>query len=187
MINFLLSEGNTGSGAGSWWIYVVLIVLVVVMLVIPTFTNRRRMKDYNQMVDRLRVGDEVRTIGGIIGRVVKINKKGEIATFVLETGAKGSKTTMEFDMNAIGTVLKSTYVEPATNEKDAKDSKEEKAEKVEEKAAEEKAETEVEAAPETEAEAKAEVVEAEPKAEETTDYGDIEKQISGKKSKSKKK
>ena len=74
------------------------------------------------MLDQLRVGDEVRTIGGVVGRVTKINTKGELKTFVLETGAKGSKTTMEFDMAAVGTVLKSTYVAPT----EAKEKKEEK-------------------------------------------------------------
>jgi len=132
MMNLLLeTASNAGAGTGnSWWIYVVLIVLVVAMLVLPSITNRRRMKEYNQMLDRLRVGDEVRTIGGVIGRVTKINTKGEVKTFTLETGSKGNKTTMEFDMAAVGTVLKSTYVEPIV-EPEKKDTKQE--EKVEAK------------------------------------------------------
>ncbi len=127
MINFLLEQAP--AKANTWWIYVVLIVLVIVMLVVPTISNRRRMKEYNQMVDRLRVGDEVRTIGGIVGRVTKITKNQNGATFILETGAKGSKTTMEFDINAVGTVLTSTYVEEKPAEKPAKE--EVKAEKTE--------------------------------------------------------
>ena len=125
MLNLLLETSggaNANAGNGSWWIYLVLIGLVVVMLVLPSITNKKRMKEYNQMLDQLRVGDEVRTIGGVVGRVTKINTKGELKTFVLETGAKGSKTTMEFDMAAVGTVLKSTYVAPT----EAKEKKEEK-------------------------------------------------------------
>lgn len=133
MFNFLLADetANSASTSGSWWIYVVLIVLVVAMLVLPSITNRRRMKEYNQMLDQLRVGDEVRTIGGIIGRVTKINNKNNIKTFILETGAKGAKTTMEFDIASVGTVLKSTYV---SEENKAEKNKEVK---VEEPAAEE--------------------------------------------------
>ena len=139
MLNMLLSGAAT-KPASNWWIYVILIVLVVIMLVVPSITNRKRMKEYNQMLDQLRVGDEVRTIGGIIGRVTKVNTKGEIKTFTLETGAKGSKTTMEFDMAAIGTVLKSTYVAPAEPSKEVKEEKvEAKVEPVEEKASEEDA------------------------------------------------
>ena len=131
MMNLLLAEEASKNNTGSIWIYVVLIVLVVLMLVLPSITNRRRMKEYNQMLDQLRVGDEVRTIGGVIGRVTKINTKGDIKTFVLETGSKGNKTTMEFDMAAVGTVLKSTYVPPVEEPK-KEESKEEVVEKKEE-------------------------------------------------------
>ena len=116
LTRFLLEEAagttpaNTGVG-NTWWIYIVLILLVVAMLVLPTITNRRREKEYNSMLDKIRVGDEVRTIGGVIGRITKISEKNGIKSFILETGARGSKTTMEFDMAAIGVVLKSTYVE----------------------------------------------------------------------------
>ena len=176
MLNLLLTDQNANANTGSsWWIYVVLIVLVVLMLVLPTITNRRRMKEYNQMVDRLRVGDEVRTIGGIIGRVTKITKTDNGATFVLETGAKGSKTTMEFDMNAVGTVLKSTYQEEPKVENKAESKNEEP------KAA---AETEVK----ENKEEKEEKVELEPQVEKKDNdqtIKDIEKQVSGKSTKPK--
>ena len=158
MLNLLLSGEAAANNGSSIWIYVVLIVLVVAMLVLPSITNRRRMKEYNTMLDQLRVGDEVRTIGGVVGRVTKINTKGELKTFVLETGAKGSKTTMEFDMAAVGTVLKSTYVAPVDDNKKSK-----KEEVVENK------EQEVEVKEETELEVKEEVetpVESEVKTEE---------------------
>ena len=135
MLNLLLetsaeTTGKTTNGAGSWWIYVVLLVLVVLMLVLPTITNRKRMKEYDQMVNQLHVGDTIRTVGGVIGRITKISDKDGVRTFILETGAKNNKTTMEFDIGSVGTVLKST-AKP-----------EEKVEKVEEtkKAEEQKAE-----------------------------------------------
>lgn len=130
MLNLLLetsaeTTGKTTNGAGSWWIYVVLLVLVVLMLVLPTITNRKRMKEYDQMVNQLHVGDTIRTVGGVIGRITKISDKDGVKTFILETGAKNNKTTMEFDIGSVGTVLKST-AKP-----------EEKVEKVEEQKAEE--------------------------------------------------
>ena len=122
------------------------------------------MKEYNTMLDQLRVGDEVRTIGGVVGRVTKINTKGELKTFVLETGAKNSKTTMEFDMAAVGTVLKSTYVDPALT----KAKKEEKAE-VKEEAIEAQEETKTEENVEAPVEVKEEVkTEEKPKEKKTT-------------------
>lgn len=169
MLNLFLSETADNSGAAtgnSWWIYVVLIVMVVLMLVLPSITNRRRMKEYNQMLDQLRVGDKVRTIGGIIGRVTKISTKGDVKSFTLETGAKGSKTTMEFDMAAVGTVLESTYVAPAAEPETKKTDKKAKAEAKEETAeVEDKVEN---AEPVSETEAKAEETSEAPAAEETT-------------------
>ena len=57
MLNLLLSGETTANNGSSIWIYVVLIVMVVAMLVLPSITNKRRMKEYNQMLDQLRVGD----------------------------------------------------------------------------------------------------------------------------------
>ena len=149
---FLLEEAESTAKTGigkTWWIYVVLIVLVAAMLILPTITNKKREKEYNSMLDKIRVGDEVRTIGGVIGRITKISEKNGLKSFILETGARGSKTTMEFDIAAIGMVLKSTYVE--------EEKKEEPAEEKKEEAVETAAATEVETAP---AEAKKEVKKA---------------------------
>lgn len=172
MLNLLLSGEAATNNGSSIWIYVVLIVMVVAMLVLPSITNRRRMKEYNQMLDQLRVGDEVRTIGGVVGRVTKINTKGELKTFVLETGAKGAKTTMEFDMAAVGTVLKSTYVDPALT----KAKKEEKAEVKEEK--EEVKEEAIETSEDVQAE--------EVKADEVKEEKPVQKKTAAKKSTTKK-
>ncbi len=111
MLNLLLdgsTETTTKNQGGSWWIYLILLGLVVLMLVLPTITNRKRMKEYDQMVNALHVGDTVRTVGGVIGRITKISEKDGVKTFILETGAKNNKTTMEFDIGSVGTVLKST-------------------------------------------------------------------------------
>ena len=111
MLNLLLdgsTETTTKNQGGNWWIYLILLGLVVLMLVLPTITNRKRMKEYDQMVNALHVGDTVRTVGGVIGRITKISEKDGVKTFILETGAKNNKTTMEFDIGSVGTVLKST-------------------------------------------------------------------------------
>ncbi len=139
MLNLLLetsaeTTGKTTNGAGSWWIYVVLLVLVVLMLVLPTITNRKRMKEYDQMVNQLHVGDTIRTVGGVIGRITKISDKDGVKTFILETGAKNNKTTMEFDIGSVGTVLKSTAKPEEKVEKveETKNAEEKKAEQPEE-------------------------------------------------------
>lgn len=134
------ANANTNS-QGSIWVYVALIGLVVLMLVLPMITQRKRNKEYTSMLDSLAVGDTVKTIGGIIGRVNKIQEKNGVKTIIVETGDKGSKTTMEFDIAAVGMILNNKKpVAPVVKEK-----VEEKVEKkVEEpKVEEEKAETPV--------------------------------------------
>ena len=94
MLNFLL-ESTTGSGAG------MLIMIAVLILVFWLFMIRPQKKQEQrdaEMRNALEVGDEVTTIGGIIGKVVSI--KGE--TFVLETTR--DKTKIRFLKGAIRTV-----------------------------------------------------------------------------------
>ena len=110
MFNLLLESADpaaqTQSPANQWWVYLILLGLVVVMLVLPMISNKKRAKEYNDMIDSISVGDTIRTVGGVIGRITKISEKDGYKSFILETGAKGSKTTMEFDMASVGVVLK---------------------------------------------------------------------------------
>ena len=98
-------------------IYIILAVLVIAMLVLPYFTNKKRNQQYMDMLSNIRVGDLVKTAGGIIGKVTKITDKGEIKTIILETGSKSEKSYMEFDINSIYCVLKSTKAEEKAEEK----------------------------------------------------------------------
>ncbi|MBQ7452762.1 MAG: preprotein translocase subunit YajC [Clostridia bacterium] len=106
MTNLLLE----GTGAGSGWIiYVVLLVLVVAMLIVPMITQKKRNKEYGEMVESLNTGDEIRTIGGIMGKIVRINKEnGMPKSVVIETGLENSKATLEFDVSCIAYVYSTT-------------------------------------------------------------------------------
>lgn len=151
LINLFLEAAADSNAANanptsSIWLWVAMIVLVVLMIVMPSISNRKRQKEYNEMIEHLCVGDQVKTIGGIVGKITKINKKEDGTTIILETGAKGAKTTMEFDAGAIGTVLKSNYVAPVQVEEGSKKSKKKTAEveeKVETEQKEQAVETEV--------------------------------------------
>ena len=96
-LNFLL-EGTSGGNDFSWVIYVVMIVLIVGMFWFSSRSQKKRDREAAEMRDALAVGDEVTTIGGIIGKVVSI--KGE--TFVLETTK--DKTKIRFLKGAIRSV-----------------------------------------------------------------------------------
>ncbi len=107
MFNFLFlltagegsgSTGETGGGLGSWMPILMIGLLFVVMYFFMIRPQKKREKQDGEMRDALQVGDEVTTIGGIIGKVVSI--KGE--TFVLETTK--DKTKIRFLKAAIRSV-----------------------------------------------------------------------------------
>ena len=92
--NFLLEENPTGSLTMT---HIMIGALVVIFILMRIPQKKQEQKDA-AMRDSLAVGDEVTTIGGIIGKVVSI--KGE--TFVLETTR--DKTKIRFLKGAIRTV-----------------------------------------------------------------------------------
>lgn len=63
--------------------------------------QRKKEKEIKQMRESLRVGDEIVTIGGLYGKIIKV--KDDYVT--LEVGP--SKTKMDFAKWAIGSVVKS--------------------------------------------------------------------------------
>ena len=93
MFNFLL-EGSSGSGL----IYIVMIVIIIGMFFFMGRSQKKRDREAQQMRDSLAVGDEVTTIGGIIGKVVSIKEE----TFVLETTK--DKTKIRFLKGAIRSI-----------------------------------------------------------------------------------
>ena len=97
-------------------IYAVLIVALIAMLIMPYFTQKKKNQEFAQMLESMKVGDMVKTAGGIIGKITKITDKGDIKTVILETGSKSEKSYMEFDMAMIYCVLKSTKTEEAKDE-----------------------------------------------------------------------
>lgn len=101
MNNFLLAAENTSSII---WL-VLLIAMVVVMLVLPSVSQKKRVKAYQEMQDRLRAGDKVQTIGGIVGKIHKVKETNGVKTVFIETGDKNNKVVLEFDMNAIAGVV----------------------------------------------------------------------------------
>ena len=134
---FNLICANSGGNAGSIVVYGVLILVLVAMLIMPYFTQKKKNQEFLKMLESMKVGDLVKTAGGIIGKIKKITDKGEIKTVILETGSKTEKSYMEFDMSMIYCVLKSSKAEAVDTEvsdkvEEVETKPEEKEEKVEE-------------------------------------------------------
>ena len=95
MFNFMLeSTGGLGSVGG----IVMIVVLFVVLYFFMIRPQKKQEKKDQEMRNALSVGDEVTTIGGIIGKVISIKDE----TFVLETTK--DKTKIRFLRGAIRSV-----------------------------------------------------------------------------------
>ena len=92
-----------GNAFSSILIFVVFIALMYFMMIRP---QKKKEKEDNAMRNALKVGDEIMTIGGVIGKIVKINDKSIIIT----TGAEKNK--IEFVKTAVASVSKATANAP---------------------------------------------------------------------------
>ncbi len=97
MISSLLVESST------IFTYVILGVMIVAIVVMFIFSGKRRKKqeeEAKKLIDSVKPGNKVKTIGGICGIVVEVDN--EENTFVLETGTEQSgKCFIKFDRQAI--------------------------------------------------------------------------------------
>ncbi len=98
-MNFLLltaSEGaTTGTGMTSTIIMIVVMIAIFYFLLIRP--ENKKKKQANEMRGNVKVGDEITTIGGIIGTTCAVKEE----TIVLETGA--DRVRIEFAKWAIST------------------------------------------------------------------------------------
>ena len=138
MKNLVLLCAEEGNNKATSIIMIVIVVLLLVaLIVLPMITNKKRQKQVQELHSSIAVGDTVKTVGGIVGKIVAINDVNAVdKEFVLETGIDGSKSTMVFDFNAIYQVM-SKSGKPAEAKKEEVKPVEVAEEKVEEKSADE--------------------------------------------------
>mgnify|MGYP002584501011 FL=1 len=119
MLQNLMANSNIGS-----IVFIVLIVAAfVAMMIFNSRSTKKRQQESQKMLDAIKPGNKVKTIGGICGVVVEVN--AEENTFVLETGTEASgKSYIKFDKQAV--YQTDAVAEDAKKAKEAK--KEEKSE-----------------------------------------------------------
>ncbi len=90
MFNVLLLEATATTGGrsgGSFTFLIVMILMFVLMYFLTIRPQRKQQKKDQEMRDSTQVGDEITTIGGIMGRVVTVKED----SLIIETGADRNK------------------------------------------------------------------------------------------------
>ena len=88
----VLAEANTSGGimgflSGSGSYIIMLVGLVAVFYFLMYRPQKKQEKEKQAMMNNLEVGDEITTIGGIIGEIVSIKEE----TVTIETGKERNK------------------------------------------------------------------------------------------------
>ncbi len=97
----LAAEGETTQKASAYsWIstIVMLVLIVAVFYFLIIRPQRKQEKETTKMRNELQVGDEITTIGGIIGRIIAIKEE----TILIETSK--DKTKMRLLKSAVKSV-----------------------------------------------------------------------------------
>ena len=97
------SSSSTAAKAGVDWGTIVMVLVLVALLVVFMVYNKRAQtkakKEQDALLESIKPGNKVKTIGGICGVIVEVCDDG---TFVLETGTEASgKSFIKFDKQAI--------------------------------------------------------------------------------------
>ncbi|MFP4520732.1 MAG: preprotein translocase subunit YajC [Fibrobacterota bacterium] len=105
-----------GSGAGKGSLGAMLLPMIFMFAVIYIFIilpQKRKQKNFQKMVDEIKKGDKVVTIGGIYGKVVSKKEK----TMVLNIG---NGLNIEVRKNAVSGIINPETKEEVTSETDGK-------------------------------------------------------------------
>ena len=81
------TTATTGGLLGTIFPLLMLVVMFVAMYFLTIRPQKKAEKEANDMRNNLEIGDEITTVGGIIGRIVSIKEE----TCVIETSRDGTK------------------------------------------------------------------------------------------------
>ena len=77
---------------------VALMVLFIGMMIFSSRSQKKRQEKVQNMIDSLKKGDKIQTIGGFIGVIVEVCDDN---AFIIETGSATMKSYLKIDKSAI--------------------------------------------------------------------------------------
>ena len=124
-LNLLLTDATPNAGGSLLSLVLMIAAFGLAMYFLVYRPQKKQEKEANELRNSLGVGDEVTTIGGVIGRVVSVKED----TFVLETSKE--RTKIRFHRTALKSI--DVKAQDATGVQKSSDSAEKTEEKAEEK------------------------------------------------------
>ena len=111
----LLTSTGTGTEANPIGMFLPLIILIAVFYFLLIWPENKKKKAAAKMRSELAVGDEITTIGGVVGTICAVKED----TIVIETSA--DRVRMEFTKWAVSTKGTQATENAPADTKDAKD------------------------------------------------------------------
>lgn len=103
LVNLMEGTEEAKPQGSPWGMYIligVFVLLFVGMMILNRRTQKKRQTETENMLNAIKPGNKVKTIGGICGIVVEVCPEDN--TFILETGTeKSGKSYIKFDKQAV--------------------------------------------------------------------------------------
>lgn len=80
---------------GQYLQIILMLAVFVIFWLVLILPEKKRKKKYQEMLQELKVNDEITTVGGVIGRIIALNDE----EVVVESGP--DRTKLRFSKNAI--------------------------------------------------------------------------------------
>lgn len=93
--SLLMEEGAEATRGGDWTLLLILGVFIIGMLAFSIIPQRRKQKQMAEMNSRIKVGDKIKTIGGIFGTIVDYDEENNLFTIL------SGSTTFEIDRSCV--------------------------------------------------------------------------------------
>lgn len=97
----LVDEAAAAPSATQWILPAVLLILVIGIFVLNYFRSKKNQENMKNIVNSLKVGDNVKTYSGIYGKILEIIETTDGKVAVLETGTEKNRGIFSIDINAI--------------------------------------------------------------------------------------
>ena len=101
LLSTSVTVGFNLTSSPAFWVFLVCLMVVVALFVVTLVRQIIFTKNCEKFQQNLKVGDRVRTFGGVLGKVVSINPKADSKVVTLQTGEEKNVGYLSVDIKTI--------------------------------------------------------------------------------------